>query len=101
MIDAYRWGWSYISHFVHARFYCTSYIIGELLVLGLYQRYLDEGDAFVPKYLELLAQGGSEAPRELLAPFAIDLSEAGFWEKGYGLMRGMLADLKDLVAQTR
>ena len=31
MIEPYRWGWSYISHFIHARFYCTSYVFGELL----------------------------------------------------------------------
>jgi oligoendopeptidase F len=40
MIEPYRFGWSYISHFIHARFYCYSYTCAELLVLSLYQRYL-------------------------------------------------------------
>lgn len=101
MIEAYRWGWSYISHFIHARFYCTSYVIGELLVLGLYQRYLEQGEEFVPKYLELLARGGSAAPRELLAPFAIDLSEADFWQQGYNLVGEMLSELKQVIAASR
>ena len=65
MPTPYRWGWSYIPHFIHSRFYCYSYVFGELLVLALYQRWLDEGAAFVPRYLELLAAGGSEAPDRL------------------------------------
>ena len=62
MIEPYRWGWAYISHFVHSRFYCYSYVFGELLVLSLYQKYQEEGEAFVPRYLELLAQGWGAAP---------------------------------------
>ena len=64
MIPAYRWGWSYISHFIHARFYCYSYVFGELLVLALYQKYRHEGAAFVPAYLDLLRAGGSARPDE-------------------------------------
>ncbi|HEX9079955.1 MAG TPA: M3 family oligoendopeptidase, partial [Desulfuromonadaceae bacterium] len=41
MIPAYSWGWSYISHFIHARFYCYSYTFAELLVLALYQKHLE------------------------------------------------------------
>jgi oligoendopeptidase F len=66
MIPAYRWGWSYIPHFIHSRFYCYAYVFGELLVLALYQRYRAEGPSFVPAYLELLAAAGSEAPDVLL-----------------------------------
>ena len=47
-----------IPHFIHSRFYCYAYVFGELLVRSLYRRYLDEGDAFVPRYLELLGAGG-------------------------------------------
>jgi len=98
MIDAYRWGWSYISHFIHARFYCTSYVIGELLVLALYQRYRDQGESFVPLYHELLSKGGSAPPRELLAPFGIDLSAPGFWQQGYTQVKELLDELRALVA---
>ncbi len=99
MIEPYRWGWSYISHFIHARFYCYSYVFGELLVLALYQRYLLEGDAFIPKYLELLAGGGSDKPQKLLEPLGIDLSDGNFWQSGYDFVAAMLDNLESLVAK--
>ncbi len=97
MIEPYRWGWSYISHFIHARFYCYSYVFGELLVLALYQKYLEEGDAFVPRYMDLLSQGGSRNPQEMLAPLGINLADPDFWQKGYDAVRGLLEELKALV----
>jgi oligoendopeptidase F len=97
MIEPYRWGWSYISHFIHARFYCYSYVFGELLVLALYQKYREEGDSFVPRYLELLGKGGSQKPRDLLKPLGIDLAVPDFWQKGYDFVRGLLEELKGLV----
>ncbi len=97
MIEPYRWGWSYISHFIHARFYCYSYVFGELLVLALYQKYREEGADFVPKYLELLSQGGSRKPAELLAPLGIDLADPDFWQKGYDFVGGLLRELRELV----
>jgi oligoendopeptidase F len=99
MIEPYRWGWSYISHFIHSRFYCYSYVFGELLVLALYQKYLEEGEAFVPRYLELLSHGGSRSPAELLAPFGIDLTDPDFWQKGYDFVGGLLRELQELVGE--
>ncbi|NJC88982.1 MAG: M3 family oligoendopeptidase [Desulfuromonas sp.] len=97
MIPAYRWGWSYISHFIHARFYCFSYVFGELLVLALYRRYREEGAAFASRYLDLLRAGGSAPPVELLRPLGIDLADPGFWAGGYTVVGEMLAELKGLV----
>jgi oligoendopeptidase F len=97
MIDAYRWGWSYISHFIHARFYCYSYVFGELLVLALYQQYLDQGESFVPLYHDLLAAGGSVAPAELVSKLGLDLNDPGFWQGGYDFMAGLVSELESLV----
>lgn len=94
MIPAYRWGWSYIPHFIHSRFYCYAYVFGELLVLTLYQRYRDEGAAFVPRYLELLAAGGSEAPDVLLGRLGFAIDDAAFWDRGFAVLRDLLAELE-------
>ena len=59
LTDGYAWWWLYIGHFIHSPFYCYAYAFGELLVLALLRRYDEEGDAFVPRYLALLAAGGS------------------------------------------
>lgn len=99
MIEPYRWGWAYISHFIHSRFYCYSYVFGELLVLALYQQYQQQGKAFVPLYLDLLKAGGSAPPQQLLTPFGIDLSDPGFWQQGYDVVWGLLEELKQLIEQ--
>ena len=97
MIEPYRWGWSYISHFIHARFYCYSYTFAELLVLSLYQRYLDEGAPFIPLYCEILASGGSQSPADTVKPAGIDLADPDFWQKGYDVLRDLIAELKSLL----
>jgi oligoendopeptidase F len=94
MIPAYRWGWTYISHFIHSRFYCYSYSFGELLTLALYQRYLDEGEAFVPGYLRLLESGGSQRPEHALAQIGIDINQPEFWDRGFRVIAGLLDDLR-------
>jgi len=94
MIPAYRWGWAYIPHFIHSRFYCYAYVFGELLVLALYQRYREQGPAFVPRYLELLAGGASVAPDAALARMGFDIDDAAFWERGFAVVRDLLAELR-------
>lgn len=94
MIPTYRWGWTYISHFIHSRFYCYSYSFGELLTLALFQRYLDEGKAFVPGYMRLLESGGSQRPEHALAQLGIDINQPEFWGRGFRVVEGFLADLR-------
>ena len=94
LIPAYRWGWTYISHFIHSRFYCYSYSFGELLTLALFQRYLDEGDSFVPGYMQLLESGGSQRPEVALAKLGIDINQPEFWDRGFSVVEGFLGDLR-------
>ena len=82
LTEDYRWWWSYIGHFVHVPFYCYAYAFGELLVLALYNLYRQQGQAFVPGYIELLGKGGSVSPAELLAPLGVDINQPNFWQNG-------------------
>ena len=92
LTEAYRWGWSYIPHFIQTPFYCYAYVFGHLLVLALYRRYREQGRSFVPQYLDLLAAGGSGLPVDLLAPMGIDLNHPSFWSEG-------LSELERLIEQ--
>ncbi len=97
MIGPYRWGWSYISHFIHARFYCYSYTFAELLVLSLYQNYVRDGAAFIPGYKAILASGGSLSPEDTVKPAGIDFADPVFWQQGYDFLRDLIEELKGLV----
>ncbi len=96
--DGYAWWWSYIGHFIHVPFYCYAYAFGELLVLALVQKYKQEGAAFVPKYLDLLASGGSEAPHVLVGRMGVDVNDPGFWELGLRLLGDMVSEAEGLAA---
>ena len=97
LTEDYRWWWAYIPHFIHSPFYCYAYSFGQLLVLALYELYRQQGEAFVPKYLDLLAAGGSESPSALLARVGIDTRDPGFWDLGLNVLRGMVAEVKTLA----
>ena len=97
MIPAYAWGWSYISHFIHSRFYCYSYTFAELLVLALYQQYRTRGDAFKPGYRALLTAGGSQSPADTARLAGIDIEASGFWKGGYDLLEQLINELESLI----
>ena len=63
-----------------------------LLALSVYARYLEEGEAFVPAYLDMLAAGGSRSPEDLAAMAGLDLGDPGFWQRGLELVRGELEE---------
>jgi oligoendopeptidase F len=94
MIPAYRWGWSYISHFIHSRFYCYSYTFAELLVLALFQKYREEGQSFKPGYRSLLESGGALSPADTAQLAGIDITAGDFWQKGYDFLGGLIEELK-------
>jgi oligoendopeptidase F len=101
MTDDYAWWWGYIGHFIHTPFYCYAYSFGELLVLALVKKYEQEGSAFVPKYLDMLAAGGSEAPHVLVGRLGVDVTDPGFWELGLQLLGDMVSDAEKLAAQLK
>jgi oligoendopeptidase F len=101
LTGGYAWWWLYIGHFIHVPFYCYAYAFGELLVLALVQKYKQEGEAFVPKYLQMLSSGGSEAPHVLLGRMGVDVTDPGFWELGLRLLGDMVAEAEGLASQLK
>jgi oligoendopeptidase F len=90
--EGYRSWWSYIPHFIGSPGYVYAYAYGQLLALSVYERYEQTGAELVPRYLELLAAGGSRSPEELAQIVGIDLSDPGFWEAGLDLVERQLED---------
>jgi oligoendopeptidase F len=92
LTDGYRSWWSYIPHFIGSPGYVYAYAYGQLLALSVYERYEETGSDLVPRYLELLAAGGSRSPEELGRIVGIDLTDPGFWEAGLNLVERQLQD---------
>jgi oligoendopeptidase F len=87
--------WAYIPHFVHSPFYVYAYAFGDCLVNALYGVYRDGAvPDFQQKYLDLLRAGGTLRHKELLAPFGLDASDPGFWQRGLDVISGFIDELE-------
>jgi oligoendopeptidase F len=96
----YRSWWSYVPHFISTPGYVYAYAYGQLLALAVYGRYEEEGEAFVPAYLELLSAGGSRSPEELGKIVGVDLADPGFWDKGLALVERQLEDAETAARES-
>jgi len=92
--DIFAEEWLHIPHIFHTPFYCYSYAFGQLLVFALYETYKEEGEAFVPKMIELLSKGGSESPINITQAVGIDITSEEFWQKGFNVIEGMINKLE-------
>jgi oligoendopeptidase F len=92
LTEGYRSWWSYIPHFIGSPGYVYAYAYGQLLALSVYERYEQTGGELVPRYLELLAAGGSRSPEELGQIVGIDLADPGFWDAGLDLVERQLRE---------
>ena len=65
-----------------------------MLVFALYQQYRAEGASFVPRYMEILAAGGSMPPEEILKRAGLDMRDPAFWQGGYDFIAEMIEKLE-------
>jgi oligoendopeptidase F len=90
----YETFWSYIPHFIHSPFYVYAYAFGDCLVNSLYSVYQQAASGFQEKYFAMLKAGGSKRHKELLAPFGLDATDPGFWNRGLSVVEGLIAELE-------
>ena len=95
--DEFRWEWVSIPHFYHTPFYCYAYSFGQLLVLSLYRQFKTEGESFIPRYLKILAYGGSKSPAGILSEAGIDVASTQFWQGGFDVIADMIDQLETLA----
>jgi len=94
----FRWEWVSIPHIFEVPFYVYAYAFGQLLVLSLYRQYRAEGEPFKPRYLKILAAGGSKAPVKVLAEAGIDAFDADFWQGGFDEIASLVERLESAAA---
>jgi oligoendopeptidase F len=94
----YESWWSYVHHFVHVPGYVYAYAFGQLLATSVYQRYLEVGPSFVPRYEDMLSAGGSKSPEDLAAMVDCDLRDPNFWANGLSLIERTLISAEEAAA---
>jgi oligoendopeptidase F len=88
--EGYRSWWSYVPHFIGTPGYVYAYAYGQLLALSVFRQYTEQGSDFVPRYLHLLAAGGSMPPEELGRIVGCDLADPAFWDGGLAIVESQL-----------
>ncbi len=101
MGKGHRVWWMYIPHFIHTPFYVYAYAFGQLLVMALYARYQEEGEAFVPRYLDILRAGGSLRPAALVARAGIDIAQRSFWEGGLHTIDALVSQAEAVWSEVK
>ena len=94
--EGYETFWAYIPHFIHSPFYVYAYAFGDCLVNSLYAVYQNAEQGFQEKYFDMLRAGGTKHHSELLAPFGLDASDPGFWDKGLSVIDGLITELEGM-----
>jgi oligoendopeptidase F len=97
--EDFRFEWVAVPHFYHTPFYVYAYSFGQLLVLSLYQQYLQEGESFKPRYFEILKAGGSASPQTILENAGIQIQEKTFWQGGFDVIAEKLEQLESAAIE--
>jgi oligoendopeptidase F len=92
--------WTTVPHYYMAnfRFYNYPYAYAQLFVYALYQKYLEEGSAFVPKFKKMLTAGGSVSPLDIGKMVDLDIGDPDFWKLGTKQYEYFVKELEKIVA---
>ena len=84
---------------VGLHFYNFPYAFGLLFGLGVFQKYQQEGAAFLPQYDALLSRCGSATVADVAASVGIDVRDVAYWRSALDVLRGQINEFEALVAQ--
>ena len=82
-------------------FYNFPYAFGQLFSAGLYRRYQEEGQDFIPTYAQLLQDTTVSSVEDTAAAAGIDLSEPDFWEASFGMLEELVDEFEALVEEIK
>ena len=92
--------WCCKSHYYNPglSYYNFPYAFGGLFSRGLYAKYLEEGEAFLPKYRALLKATTVENVEDVAGIAGIDLTEPTFWRKSLQLIADKIDEFLKIEA---
>jgi len=91
--------WTMKPHYYMAnyRFYNYPYVYAQMFVYAAYERYLEEGKAFVPKLVQALSAGASVSPVETGSFVGFDVEDPAFWNSGLKVFERFITDLEKVT----
>ena len=91
--------WTMKPHYYMAnyRFYNYPYVYAQMFVYTLYERYLEEGKAFVPKLVKILSAGSSVSPLEIGKIVGLNVADPSFWMGGLKVFERFITDLEKVI----
>jgi oligoendopeptidase F len=99
LTDGYRLWWSYLDSFFVTPGSSIGYAYGQLAGLALLSRHRADPAGFRPRYLELLAAGGSRSPAELLEAVGLRTTDPAGWQPAMLALRRSVEEFAQLTAQ--
>jgi oligoendopeptidase F len=82
--DEIKAEWTTVPHYYFAnfRFYNYPYVYAQLFVYALYQKYLEQGPRFIPKFKKMLSAGSSISPIDIGKIADLNITDPDFWKLG-------------------
>ena len=97
LTEGHKYWWIAIAHFYHYNFYVFSYAFGQSLSNALYGHYLDDGNNFTNRYIEVLKKGSSLELNELMKLLKVDIHKQSFWEEGLEPIADYIEEFENLT----
>jgi pepF/M3 family oligoendopeptidase len=87
VLHPYMWNCKPHYYYFGANFYNFPYAFGLLFAKGLYAKYLEMGNDFLPKYDKLLEATGMNNVKDVLAIMDIDSHDVDFWRSSLEMVK--------------
>ena len=93
------WMWVCKPHYysLNQHFYNFPYAFGLLFGLGVFAKYQEQGNTFMPRYDALLAACGSGKVADVAASVGIDVRSTDYWRSALSVIRGEIDQFVAMV----
>lgn len=96
--DLYTNEWMFIPHFYY-NMYVFQYATSKTAGTALYEKIVNEGEAGVENYKNLLRAGGSDYPYKLLVNAGVDLAKPAPYESMVRKMNAIMDEMERLLEE--